>query len=379
MTTPGGPGILNMMAPPHRIVWFSLSKALAESQRWAVDSFPTIVRRATGSSERWTLREQTYDAARETPMWRYEVQGVSDLDLVVDHIIHELTDAVLLTELHTVTEDAYTFGSMHWDHPEKPKDAAPLTSTAPPPSPSPSRGEGWVGVKQFILSLTVSVLILCTARVQAQEQAKPAPPQAAEAALVAVAKHLSDQYALYLYESLTAQILFNEGILERPNSPLAPKAKDSLWALGIISDSILAEGEDGQYLNAEKVPAFFEDIVLRYLNASHYWPDREITKDTRREHLAAWYSLYLMLLVGNATQDEIATKLRNGAFNLDPGMLETGGPSLVDRLKKDGMLTDETYALVRIQRAGQAGRESLTFPSHMDRWKDKIDRAYAVP
>ena len=236
-----------------------------------------------------------------------------------------------------------------------------------------------MGVKQFILSLTVSVLILCTARVQAQEQAKPAPPQAAEAALVAVAKHLSDQYALYLYESLTAQILFNEGILERPNSPLALKAKDSLWALGIISDSILAEGEDGQYLNAEKVPAFFEDIVLRYLNASHYWPDREITKDTRREHLAAWYSLYLMLLVGNATQDEIATKLRNGAFNLDPGMLETGGPSLVDRLKKDGMLTDETYALVRIQRAGQAGRESLTFPSHMDRWKDKIDRAYAVP
>jgi hypothetical protein len=117
LTTPGGPGILNMMAPPHRIVWFSLSKALAESQRWAVDSFPTIVRRATGSSERWTLREQTYDAARETPMWRYEVQGVSDLDLVVDHIIHELTDAVLLTELHTVTEDAYTFGSMHWDHP----------------------------------------------------------------------------------------------------------------------------------------------------------------------------------------------------------------------------------------------------------------------
>ena len=50
-------------------------------------------------------------------MWRYEVQGVSDLDLVVDHIIHELTDAVLLTELHTVTEDAYTFGSMHWDQP----------------------------------------------------------------------------------------------------------------------------------------------------------------------------------------------------------------------------------------------------------------------
>ncbi|TLY24273.1 MAG: hypothetical protein E6K64_07145 [Nitrospirae bacterium] len=79
--------------------------------------------------------------------------------------------------------------------------------------------------------------------------------------------------------------MFNEGILERPNSPNAPKAKDSLWALGIISDAILAEEEEGEYLNIEKVPAFFEDIVHRYLNASHYWPDREITKDTRREHL----------------------------------------------------------------------------------------------
>jgi hypothetical protein len=106
-----------MMALPHRIVWFSLSKALAESQRWAVDSFPTIVRRATGSNERWMLRAQTYDAAREMPTWRYEVQGVSDLDPVVEHITHELTDAVLLTEPHTVTEDAYTFGNMRLDHP----------------------------------------------------------------------------------------------------------------------------------------------------------------------------------------------------------------------------------------------------------------------
>src|SRR2546422_1208343 len=46
-----------------------------------------------------------------------------------------------------------------------------------------------------------------------------------------------------------------------------------------------------------------------------------------RSHLAAWYALYLMLLVANATQDEIARKLRNGAFNLDPGMLETEGRS----------------------------------------------------
>ncbi|HZC68241.1 MAG TPA: hypothetical protein VE201_06455 [Nitrospirales bacterium] len=233
-------------------------------------------------------------------------------------------------------------------------------------------------IRRF-LALVITPFLLLAAPAWTQEQAKPAPTQTPEAALVAVAKHLSDQYALYLYESLTAQILFNEGILERPNSPLAPKAKDSLWALRIISDSILAEEEDGEYLNIEKVPAFFEDIVHRYLNASHYWPDQEITKETRREHLAAWYSIYLMLLVGNATQDEIARKLRNGAFNLDPGMLETAGPSLVDRLKKDGALTDKTYALVQIQRKGQSGQESLTFPSYMDRWKAKINRAYELP
>src|SRR5712691_4874065 len=208
-------------------------------------------------------------------------------------------------------------------------------------------------IKPF-LAVAIAPFLLLAAPAWAQKQAAPAPSPSPEAALVAVTRHLSDAYALYLYESLTAQVLFNEGILERPNSPLAPKAKDSLWALGIISDSIMAEEEDGEYLNIEKVPAFFEDIVHRYLNASHYWPDREITKDTRREHLAAWYSIYLMLLVGNATQEEIAKKLRNGAFNLDPGMLETAGPSLVDRLKKDGVLPAETYALVRVQRAGRA-------------------------
>jgi hypothetical protein len=226
--------------------------------------------------------------------------------------------------------------------------------------------------------ILVMIVFLLASPVLAQEQAKPAPPRSPESALVAVARHLTDQYALYLYESLTEQILYNEDILERPNSPNALKAKDSLWALGIISDSILTEGEDGQYLSAKTVPVFFEDIAHRYLNVSSYWPDREITKETRHEHLAAWYSVHLMLLVGNATQDEIATRLRNGAFNLDPGMLETTGPSLVDRLKKDGVLTNTTYALVQIQRKGSAGQESLTFPSYMDRWKAKIDDAYKL-
>ena len=230
----------------------------------------------------------------------------------------------------------------------------------------------------FSVSPVLALIVLLSATASAQEEAKPAPTSSQETALVAVARHLSGPYALYLYESLTAQILFNENLLERPNSPLAAKAKDSLWALGIVSDSILTEGPDGQYLNAKSVPAFFEDIVHRYLNASRYWPDREVTKDTRREHLAAWYSVYLMLLIGNATQDEIATKLRNGAFNLDPGILETGGPSLVDRLKKDKVLTNEAHQLVHIARKGQPDRETLTFPAYMDRWKAKIDKAYDV-
>jgi hypothetical protein len=226
--------------------------------------------------------------------------------------------------------------------------------------------------------LLTGALLLFAAPAWTQEQAKPAPPKAIEGALTAVAKHLSAPYALYLYESLNMQILYNESLLERPNSPLGPKANDSLWALGTISNAVLTEGADGQYVNVDRVPPFFEDIARRYMNASHYWPDREITKETRREHLAAWYSLYLMLLVGNATQEEIANKLRNGAFNLDPGMLESGGPSLVDRLKKDKVLTNETYALVQIRRKGPAGQESLTFPSYMDRWKARLDDAYKL-
>ncbi len=234
----------------------------------------------------------------------------------------------------------------------------------------PARRTPWL-----FLTLT---LLLSTAPTGAQEQAKPVPPKAVEGALVAVAKHLSPPYALYLYESLTTQVLDNESILERPDSASAPKAQDSLWALEIISNAILVEGEDGRYVNVDLVPPFFEDLARRYMNVSHYWPDRKITKETRREHLAAWYSLRLMLLVGNATQEEIANMLRDGAFKLDPGMLETAGPSLVDRLKKDRVLSNETYALVQIRRKGPAGRESLTFPSYMDRWKAKIESAYKL-
>jgi hypothetical protein len=234
----------------------------------------------------------------------------------------------------------------------------------------PARRTAWLFV-----TLT---LLLFTAPAWAQEQARPAQPRAVEAALSAVAKHLAAPYALYLYESLTAQVLYNETILERPNSPSAPLANDSLWALEIISKSILVEGQDGQYLDIRRVPPFFEDLAHRYTNPSHYWPDRKVTKETRREQLAAWYALYLMLLVGNATQDEIIGKLKDGAFERDPGMLTPGGPSLVDRLKKEGVLADETHQLVHIRRAGPAGAESLTFPAYMDRWKGSIHAAYDV-
>lgn len=226
--------------------------------------------------------------------------------------------------------------------------------------------------------LFLACALLLVAPAWAQEQAQPAQPKAVERALTAVARHLSPPYALYLYESLTAQVLFNENIVERPNSPSAPLANDSLWALEIMSKSILVDGQDGQYLDIRRVPPFFEDIAHRYTNPSHYWPDREIAKETRREQLAAWYALYLMLLVGNATQDEIARKLKNGAFERDPGDLTPGGPSLVDRLKQEGGLTEEAYPLVHIKRTGPAGAESLTFPAYMDRWKARIHAAYGV-
>lgn len=234
----------------------------------------------------------------------------------------------------------------------------------------PARRTVWL-----FLTLT---LFLFVVPAWAQEQAQPAPPKVVEGALVAVAKHLSDPYALYLYESLTRQVLSNEALLERPGSPYALLANDTLWAQGIISNSILVERPDGPSLDIRLVPALFEDIAHRYMNASHYWPDREITKETRREHLAAWYSLYLMLLVANETQDKIAATLRNSAFERDPGMLEPGGPSLADKLKRERVLSEDAYQSVHIRRAGPAGAESLTFPAYMERWEARIRRAYDV-
>ncbi len=202
----------------------------------------------------------------------------------------------------------------------------------------------------------------------------PSSPAAAESALISVAKHLSPPYALYLYESLTRQILSNERLMEKLDSPLSPMSADSLWALDIISRSILIENQDGQYLDVRLVPPFFTDIAERYFNASHYWPDRDITPDTRREHLAAWYAAYLMLLVSNETQDEIARVLQNGVFDRPPEGLQAGGPSLVDRLHRERALSDEEYPLVHIQKKGPA----LEFPAYMDRWKANISKAYGL-
>jgi hypothetical protein len=226
--------------------------------------------------------------------------------------------------------------------------------------------------------LWLACTLLLVAPAWAQEQAQPAQPKVIEGALVAVARHLSDPYALYLYESLTRQTLSNESLLERPGSPYALLAKDTLWAQGVVSRSILVERPDGPSLDIRLVPAFFEGIAHRYMNASHYWPDREITKETRREHLSAWYAMYLMLLVANETQDKIAATLRNSAFERDPGMLEAGGPSLADKLKRERVLSEDAYQAVRIKRAGPDGAESLTFPAFMDRWEAGIRKAYDI-
>lgn len=230
--------------------------------------------------------------------------------------------------------------------------------------------------------MTTRLLLACTlllvAPAWAQEQAQPSQPKAVEGALTAVARHLSAPYALYLYESLTRQVLSNEAILERPGSPYALLAKDTLWAQGAISKSILVERPDGPSLDIRLVPTLFEDVARRYTNPSHYWPDREITKETRREHLAAWYAMYLMLLVANETQDKIAATLRNSAFERDPGMLETGGPSLADKLKRERVLSEDAYQAVHIRRAGPDGAESLTFPAYMGRWEAGIRKAYDI-
>ena len=98
----------------------------------------------------------------------------------------------------------------------------------------------------------------------------------------------------------------------------------------------------------------------------------------RREHLAAWYAVYLMVLVANETQDEIARVLQNGMFDRNPEGLHAGGPSLVDRLHQEGVLSDEAYALVGIKRSGPAGRESLQFPAYLTRWKAKVSAAYGA-
>ena len=120
--TSGYPSFMAFVS--RRTVQFSLSPALAASQEWAVKVFPAIIQRATGYSERWTLVERSVDAADGATAWRYEAQGLPEIDLVVDHIIHELTDAVLVSEEHTITLDAFTFGSIRRDRPARTEQTA---------------------------------------------------------------------------------------------------------------------------------------------------------------------------------------------------------------------------------------------------------------
>jgi hypothetical protein len=369
------------MAFTFRTVRFSLSKALSDSQLWAIESFPEIIQRATGYSERWSLIERTKDEPSGTYTWQYQVQSLPDIDLIVDHIVHELTDAVLLSEWHSVNEDRFTFGNMKRDRPEGSEPRMPeqeLLSKTDHPLDLPPRGGGQGKEGAGLILLLVTCLVFSIIPVYAQSQQKDAATPAPETALVAVAKHLSPPYALYLYESLTRQILSNQRLMERLDSPQSPMAADSLWALEIISQSLLVDGQDGQYLDVRRVPPFLVDAAQRYLNPSHYWPDQEITQDNRREHLAAWYSMYLMLLVANATQDEIAKTIRGGMFDRTPEQLEPGGPSLVDQLHQEKVLNDHAYSLVRIKRSGPPGHENLTLPAYLAQWKAKISQGYGV-
>jgi hypothetical protein len=105
------------MGTPSRAILFTLSKGLTERQGWAIDSFTDIMHRATGGNEGWSLAQQTRDEETGASSWHYHVQDTPNIDLIVDHIIHELTDAVLLSEWHSRTEDRYTFGSLRRDRP----------------------------------------------------------------------------------------------------------------------------------------------------------------------------------------------------------------------------------------------------------------------
>src|SRR5207249_11373943 len=121
------------------------------------------------------------------------------------------------------------------------------------------------------------------------------------------------------------------------------------------------------------------DIAARYLRPSHYWPDQEVTQDNRRQHLAAWYAIYLMLLVANETQDEIARVLQNGMFDRNPEGLHAGGPFLVDRLHREKVLSDETDAMVSIKRCGPAAGESLQVTTYLSRRQAKAPADYGAP
>src|SRR5437899_6751943 len=66
-------------------------------------------------------------------------------------------------------------------------------------------------IKPF-LAVAIAPFLLLAAPAWAQKHAEAAPSPSPEAALAAVDRRLSDAYALYLYESLTAQVLSNEGL-----------------------------------------------------------------------------------------------------------------------------------------------------------------------
>ena len=120
MTTSSVTRYSGVVASPTRAVLFTLSKGLTERQGWAIDSFTDIMHRATGASEGWTLAQQTHDEETGASSWHYQVQGTPNIDLIVDHIIHELTDAVLLSEWHSTSEDRFVFGSLRRDRPPQP-------------------------------------------------------------------------------------------------------------------------------------------------------------------------------------------------------------------------------------------------------------------
>jgi len=265
----------------------------------------------------------------------------------------------------------------------------------------------------------MNFLILSLALSAAPAQA--ASPEQTAKALSTVAAHISTAAALYTIDSVQSQIWNNLSVLEpgfildtdpdqeRAKIHLATASAAALnyilaqmWELApgqemeappqtkqvrFLQTDHEPEGEPGLEdglgelnvqldLDVRKIPALFESIIATYFDPAAYWPSQTVDEKNRYQHLTGWQAMNVMLLVANATQEEIGRRLATGSFEVPADILEQildpSGLSLVDGLKAKGLLDEAAYPLVRVERS------PFALPAFMAAWKAKIDAAYGV-